>query len=90
MLDRVRDLFRKSICKECEPFEIYYLSCTFVNLDATLPTDWESKIEKDSIATINGRKFSNFWNGTIHADTTPLRMKIRNICGDKTIIALTE
>ena len=29
-------------------------------------------------------------NNGLHADTKPLRMKIRNICGDETIITLEE
>lgn len=90
MLYQVRDLLRKSISKEWETFVIYYLNCTFVNLDAHLHPDWETKIDKDRTITINGCKTSDFRAGTIHADTKPLRMKIRNICGDETIIALTE
>ena len=88
MLDRVRDLFRKSICKECEPFEIYYLSCTFIYLDALLHPLLEIKIEKDCSVTINCRKTSDLWDGTIHANTNPLRMKICNVDGDETILTL--
>lgn len=88
MLDQVRDLFRKSICKECEPFEIYFLRCIFVNLDALLHILWEIRIEKCCSVTINGRKTSDLWNGTIYAYPNPLRMKIRNVDGDETTITL--
>ena len=40
--------------------------------------------------TVNGSRTANFWDGTIHSDHKPLRMKIRNICGDETIFTLPE
>ncbi|MDE7420333.1 MAG: site-specific DNA-methyltransferase [Muribaculaceae bacterium] len=73
-----------------EAIEMISLDCTTAELNAPWHSDSEIKIEKDSTVTINGRKTSDFWDGTIHVDTKPLRMKIRNICGDETIIALTE
>ena len=73
-----------------EAIEMVSLDCTTAEENAPWHSDYEIKIEKDSTVTINGRKTSDFWNGTIHADTKPLRMKIRNICGDETIIGLTE
>ena len=71
-----------------EAIEMISLNCTTAELNAPWHSDSEIKIEKDSTVTINARKTSNFWDGTIHADTKPLRMKIRNICGDETIIDL--
>ncbi len=71
-----------------EAIEMISLDCINAELNAPWHSDSEIKIEKDSTVTINGRKTSNFWDGTIHADTKPLRMKIRNICGDETIISL--
>ncbi len=68
-----------------EAIEMISLDCTTADLNAPWHSDSEIKIEKDSTVTINGRKTSDFWDGTIHADTKPLRMKIRNICGDETI-----
>lgn len=73
-----------------EAIEMVSLDCTTAEENAPWHGDSEIKIEKGSTVTINGRKTSDFWNGTIQADTKPLRMKIRNICGDETIIALTE
>lgn len=73
-----------------EAIEMVSLDCTTAEENAPWHSDSEIKIEKDSTVTINGRKTNDFWDGTIHADTKPLRMKIRNICGDETIIALTE
>ena len=68
-----------------EAIEMVSLDCTTAEENAPWHDDSEIKIEKDSTVTINDRKTSDFWNGTIHADTKPLRMKIRNICGDETI-----
>lgn len=73
-----------------EAIEMISLDCTTAEEKAPWHSDSEIKIEKDSTITINGRKTSDFWDGTIHSDTKPLRMKIRNICGDETILALTE
>lgn len=73
-----------------EAIEMVSLDCTTSEENAPWHSDSEIKIEKDSTITLNGRKTSDFWDGTIHADTKPLRMKIRNICGDETIITLSE
>ncbi len=73
-----------------EAIEMISLDYSTAELNAPWHSDSEIIIEKDSTVTINGRKASDFWDGTIHADIKPLRMKIRNICGDETIIALTE
>ena len=37
------------------------------------------------IFIINGEKTKNFWDGTVRSDKKPLRIKIRNICGDETV-----
>lgn len=71
-----------------ETIEMVSLDCTTTEENAPWHSDSEIKIEKDSTVTINGRKTSDFWDGTIHADTKPFRMKIRNICGDETITNL--
>ena len=73
-----------------EAIEMVSLDCTTTEEDAPWHSDSEIKIEKDSTITINGRKTSDFWDGTIHSDSKPFRMKIRNICGDETIITLKE
>lgn len=72
-----------------EAIEMVSLDCTTAESNAPWHSDSEIKIEKDSTVTINGRKTSDFWDGTIHADSKPLRLKIRNICGDETIIVLS-
>ena len=71
-----------------EAIELVSLDCTTAEQDAPWHSDSEIKIEKDNTITINGYKTSDFWNGAIHADIKPFRMKIRNICGDETIVSL--
>lgn len=72
-----------------EAIEMVSLDCTSATTKENAPwhSDSEIKIEKDSTITINGHKTSDFWDGTIHSETKPLRMKIRNICGDETIVS---
>ena len=69
---------------------MHSIACTTTEQNIPWHSDSEIKIEKHSTITINGRKTSDFWDGTIHADTKPLRMKIRNICGDETIIKINQ
>lgn len=45
----------------------------------------EIKIEDNSKLTINGKKTDRCWDGKIYCDRKPLRIKVRNICGDETI-----
>ncbi len=65
----------------------------FLSLDCTASegswhSDSEIKIDKKGYVSENGQKTKNFWDGSIHADQKPLRLKIRNICGDETIWTL--
>ena len=62
----------------------------FISLDCTASegewhSDSEIKIDKNSFVIINGEKTKNFWDGTVRSDKKPLRIKIRNICGDETV-----
>ena len=62
----------------------------FISLDCTsLSGEWHSdsevKIDKLGYVVINGVKTREFWDGTIKNEKMPLRIKIRNICGDETI-----
>ncbi len=63
----------------------------FVSLDCTNHTgvwksDVELKIDKNSFVILNGEKTRAFWNGKIFSAKKPLRMKVRNIAGDESII----
>jgi adenine-specific DNA-methyltransferase len=61
----------------------------YVSLDCTATTgewhsDCEIKIDKLGYVIKNGVKTKEFWNGAIISANKPLRLKIRNICGDET------
>lgn len=71
-----------------EAIEMVSLDCNSAKPDAPWHSDSEIKIERDSTVTINGHKTTGYWDGTIHSDIKPLRMKIRNICGDETVTVL--
>lgn len=38
----------------------------------------------------DGKKTKQFWNGQIECMKKPLRLKIRNICGDESIFLVKE
>lgn len=62
----------------------------FLSIDCTAAegewhSDSEIKIDKLGYAIRNGKKTKEFWDGCIRVDQQPLRLKIRNICGDETV-----
>lgn len=69
---------------------IEWLSVDCVNAEKNAPwhSDMEIKIEKTGLATINGKKNTDYWDATITSENKPLRLKIRNICGDESIYVL--
>lgn len=74
-----------------ECIEWLSLDCTSAEEQDEWHSDVELKIEADShVRYNNGEKSQDYWNGTIRTldDRRPLRMKIRNICGDETIFPL--
>lgn len=65
----------------------------FLSIDCTAAegewhSDSEIKIDKNGFVVVNGNKTKNFWDGKIRCEQKPLRLKIRNICGDETVWAL--
>ncbi len=67
-----------------ELIELISLDCT--NNTGKWQSDSEIKIDKLGYVILNGKKTKEFWNGKIESDKKPLRLKIRNISGDETII----
>lgn len=69
---------------------IEWASVDCVNAEKKAPwhSDMEVKIEKMGTVTINGKKTQDYWDASIVSDDKPLRLKIRNICGDETIFVL--
>ena len=71
-----------------ETIEWLSLDCTTDDKQATWHSDAEVKIDRLGYVILNGKKTQEFWDATIKCDQKPLRMKIRNICGDETIYVL--
>lgn len=71
-----------------EAIEMVSVDCTTAEQDAPWHSDAEVKIERTGCVTRDGRKTTDLWDGTIPSDHRPLRLKVRNICGDETIIVL--
>lgn len=66
-----------------ELIEFLSLDCTA--RDGEWHSDSEIKIDKLGYVIRGGEKTKKFWDGTIQSEKQPLRLKIRNICGDETI-----
>ena len=66
-----------------ELIEFLSLDCTAA--DGAWHSDSEIKIDKLGYVIRNGNKTKAFWDGSIGAEQQPLRLKIRNICGDETV-----
>jgi len=88
----------KGKAKEFKPIEIseegletiewVSLDCTNSDKQAPWHSDAEIKIDKLGYVICNGVKTQEFWDATIRCDQKPLRMKIRNICGDETVVVM--
>lgn len=71
-----------------ETIEWISLDCTIAEKEAPWHSDSEIKIDKLGYVIKNGTKTTDYWDACIRCDHKPLRMKIRNICGDETVILL--
>ena len=58
------------------------------DVNAPWHSSHEILIDKLGYVTRDGIATNQFWKGFIDSDNKPLRMKIRNICGDETIYRL--
>ncbi len=64
---------------------IEFLSVDCTATEGKWHSDGEIKIDKIGYAIRNGEKTKEFWDGRICIEKKPLRLKIRNICGDETV-----
>lgn len=71
-----------------ETIEWISLDCTAAEKDAPWHSDSEIKIDKVGYVIKNGVKTTEYWDACIRCDHQPLRMKIRNICGDETVFVI--
>lgn len=71
-----------------ETIEWISLDCSTAEKTAPWHSDSEIKIDKQGYVIRNGVKTAEYWDGCIRCDNKPLRMIIRNICGDETVFEL--
>lgn len=86
-------LLNSSTKKPYKPIEISedglelieFLSVDCTSTEGKWNSDSEIKIDKNGFVIVNGNKTKDFWDGKIRCEQKPLRLKIRNICGDETV-----
>ena len=101
VLSKITEFNRKAMLNSSEkkPYKPIIVSddglelVEFISVDCTSSegewhSDSEIKIDKLGYVIKNGTKTKEFWNGKISCEKKPLRLKIRNICGDETIWAV--
>lgn len=74
--------------KELETIEWLSLDCTEADKDAVWHSDSEIKIDRYGYVVRNGKKTEDRWDACICSEQKPLRLKIRNICGDESVYVL--
>lgn len=88
-----KSLLNSSSKKPYKPIEISeeglelieFLSLDYTSAEGEWHSDSEIKIDKNSYVIRDGEKTKEFWDGCIRSEEKPLRLKIRNICGDETV-----
>lgn len=98
VLSKITEFNRKAmlISSEKKPYKPIIVSddglelIEFISVDCTSSegewhSDSEIKIDKLGYVIKNGTKTKEVWNGKISCEKQPLRLKIRNICGDETV-----
>lgn len=69
-----------------ELIELIALDCQ--NTTGQWHSSNEIKIDKKGYMIVDGNKTKQFWDGKITTTQQPLRLKVRNICGDETILVV--
>lgn len=72
-----------------ETIESVSLDCEAAEEGAPWHASEEIRIDKLGYVEQNGVKTDHLWDGTITSTALPLRLRIRNICGDESIYVLT-
>ena len=71
-----------------ETIELVSLDCTSADLGSPWHSDAEIFIDRLGYVRKDGVETKAFWDGTIVSGLRPLRLKVRNICGDETVYQL--
>lgn len=69
---------------------IEWVSADCTSADGPWQSDAEVKIDKNGYITVNGVKTKEFWDATLACPAPPLRLKIRSIAGDETVLMVTN
>ncbi|MCC5815803.1 MAG: site-specific DNA-methyltransferase [Leptospira sp.] len=69
-----------------ELIEMVSVDCT--NAEGAWKSDREIKIDKFGKVILNGEKLDHYWDGKIESAKKPIRLKVRNIAGDETVVVL--
>ncbi len=69
-----------------ETIEWISVDCSTADKTAPWHSDKEIKIDRLGYVIENGRKTTRFWDGCIRTEDKPLRLKVRNICGDESVV----
>lgn len=77
--------YKPIVVSEDELELIEFISVDTTSSDGEWHSDSEIKIDRNGFVILNGNKTKDFWDGTIRSSAKPLRIKIRNICGDETV-----
>ncbi len=67
---------------------VEYLSLDCTSDSGVWHSDSEVKIDKHGFVSLDGVKTKKFWDGKISSSKKPIRLKIRNIAGDETVIVI--
>lgn len=71
-----------------ETIEWISVDCSTADKTAPWHSDKEIKIDRLGYVIEDGKKSTRFWDGCIRTEEKPLRLKIRNICGDETTVVI--
>lgn len=71
-----------------ETIEWLSVDCTCADAKAPWHSDAEIKIDRLGYVIRDGKKTQEFWDASISFSAKPLRLRIRNICGDETTYLL--
>ena len=71
-----------------ETIELVSLDCTSADPGSPWHSDAEIFIDRLGYVRRDGVETKAFWDGTIASGRRPLRLKVRNICGDETVYQL--
>lgn len=71
-----------------ETIEWLSVDCTCADAKAPWHSDAEIKIDRLGYVIRDGKKTQEFWDASILSSAKPLRLRIRNICGDETTYLL--